>query len=455
MTSVLMTKFDILSLSKLKVLFFSLFLGFLLIGCKEAQIPEIIIQPKSKIATANSQATLLVSAQISDEGILSYQWYSNTKNSTDGGTAIEGANSDVFTFTVPSEGFAYYYVVITNINANLTSYANVTSDVAVIEVVDYDVFEVLFYDENLKLLNVETVKGGEEINPSKIYTNEDWYRLDSETAVDKLTIDTTTVLFAIANVKSIKDRAGLEAIRNNLNGRYVLEADIDLSDSDWTPIGTKENPFTGVLIGLGKVYVIKGLTINKPSSDYIGLFGYVKGAHIAVIWLDLGSNGIVGNNYVGGIAGYISSSTITLVAVSGEYIKGNSYVGSIAGAAKASTIFYSGSSVNIEATGDYVGGIVGDANFVTIAVISYTCNIKAAGDYVGGIAGFSDFSTIAIAMVYGEITGNKYVGSMAGRLRFGVIVASTYFHRVVNGNSKVGWIAGDNLFGLIIYSYVS
>jgi len=37
---------------------------------------------------------------------------------------------------------------------------------------------------------------------------------------------------------AISDRAGLEAMANDLNGKYYLTADIDLFGAEWTPIGT-------------------------------------------------------------------------------------------------------------------------------------------------------------------------------------------------------------------------
>jgi hypothetical protein len=419
---VLMTKFDILSLLKLKVLFLSLFLGLLLTGCKEAQIPEIITQPKSKIATANTQATLFVKAQISDGGVLAYQWYSNTKNSTDGGIAIEGANSDVFTFTVPSEGFAYYYVVITNVNANLTSYANVTSDVAVITVVDYDVFEVSFYDKNLKLVNIETVKFGEEIDLAEQKIS--WYLLDSAAAVGKFVVRTATAFFEVAIVRSIKDRADLEAIRYNLRGKYVLRADIDLSDSDWTPIGSKEEPFTGVLMGLGKAYTIKGLTINKPSTDCVGLFGHVKGAHIAAVKLELGEKGITGKDGVGSIAGCISSSTITSVSAKG-YIKGNNYVGGIVGdIGFFSTVAAASAEGYIEGS-RYVGGITGLIELGTVFFATSSVDI-ITGSCAGGIAGKAGLSSIILSTVYGKVARSIIACDYPLTPYFNIIVAS-YF----------------------------
>lgn len=78
----------------------------------------------------------------------------------------------------------------------------------------------------------------------------------------------------------IYDAADLYAIRNDLEGNYIMMADIDLSEATapggeldtgngWEPI----QDFAGTLDGNG--HYIKGLTIyGDPKSEYVGLFGY-------------------------------------------------------------------------------------------------------------------------------------------------------------------------------------
>ena len=59
---------------------------------------------------------------------------------------------------------------------------------------------------------------------------------------------------------AISDRAGLEAITNDLSGKYYLTADIDLSGVEWVPIGADDtDPFTGTFDGQG--HVISNMTI--------------------------------------------------------------------------------------------------------------------------------------------------------------------------------------------------
>ena len=62
-----------------------------------------------------------------------------------------------------------------------------------------------------------------------------------------------------------------------MNEDYTLGNDIDLSSiSNWEPIGTLANPFTGTLDGNG--YKISNLVINRPTEDNVGLFGVINTA---------------------------------------------------------------------------------------------------------------------------------------------------------------------------------
>ena len=74
----------------------------------------------------------------------------------------------------------------------------------------------------------------------------------------------------------------LKAIANDLSGTYVLKNDITLSDNEWTPIGTKDNPFKGTLDGKG--FTIKGLTVGDGAKDVSNnnkaFFGFTNGATV-------------------------------------------------------------------------------------------------------------------------------------------------------------------------------
>ena len=90
-----------------------------------------------------------------------------------------------------------------------------------------------------------------------------------------------TSVSAFAQTK-ISTEAQLKAIATNLSNSYVLTQDITLSDNEWTPIGTKDSPFTGTLDGQG--HTIKGLTVgngaNNDANKNKAFFGFTNGATV-------------------------------------------------------------------------------------------------------------------------------------------------------------------------------
>ena len=85
----------------------------------------------------------------------------------------------------------------------------------------------------------------------------------------------------ISDVDELKAFAGYVNEGNSYAGKYIsLEGGTyDLSDEEWTPIGTQENPFSGRLDGSGAV--ISGLKLTKTDSGnediFYGLFGFIQG----------------------------------------------------------------------------------------------------------------------------------------------------------------------------------
>ena len=74
--------------------------------------PTITTQPSSSTVCLNGSPTPLVVNLNSASGSPTYQWYSNTVNSTVGGTLISGATNDTFTPPSATVGTIYYYCII-------------------------------------------------------------------------------------------------------------------------------------------------------------------------------------------------------------------------------------------------------------------------------------------------------------------------------------------------------
>lgn len=71
------------------------------------------LTPPTQTVCLNGVAQLLI-ATATGTGTLTYQWYSNTSNSTTGGTLISGATSATYNPATTTVGTRYYYVVVSD-----------------------------------------------------------------------------------------------------------------------------------------------------------------------------------------------------------------------------------------------------------------------------------------------------------------------------------------------------
>ena len=123
---------------------------------------------------------------------------------------------------------------------------------------------------------------------------------------------------------------------NQFAGKYFqLMADIDLSGSEWVPIGNKTTRFDGIFDGSN--HVIAGMTITSKS-DYVGLFGIISGSVSGIIIDGANVNGggcsaaVAGKTW--GTGGTANSGAVSNCIVRDSSIKGNNFVGAIAGESK-------------------------------------------------------------------------------------------------------------------------
>jgi plastocyanin len=76
-------------------------------------IPSFDQQPSGSVVCLNGDAPDLTFSYIDGTGSVSYQWYSNTVNSTTGGTAIPGETGQTYDPPTGTTGSMFYYVEIT------------------------------------------------------------------------------------------------------------------------------------------------------------------------------------------------------------------------------------------------------------------------------------------------------------------------------------------------------
>jgi hypothetical protein len=137
---------------------------------------------------------------------------------------------------------------------------------------------------------------------------------------------------------------------------FTLARNLDLNRREWTAIGTwPDHRFKGNFDG--EDHVISGLRINKPSTDFQGLFGVLDGAEIRN--LGLKDVAIQGRVFVGGIAGAVNSSSIENSYSTGA-VSGDRYAGGIAGHVQDSSIKNCAAlNPSVTATSNYAGRITG------------------------------------------------------------------------------------------------
>ncbi len=236
----------------------------------------------------------------------------------------------------------------------------------------------------------------------------------------------------------------LQGMRGSLAGKFALGANIDASTtSTWNaglgfaPVGDGDMEFTGIFTGLG--HTITGLTINRPGTDFVGLFGWVSGGNLRDLGLIGGS--ITGaNEYVGGLVGYLDTSTLSNASSTGT-VSGSDSVGGLVGYLGFSTIS-NASSAGAVSGSENVGGLVGYMNTSTISNSSSTAVVSSTFGFVGGLVGYSDDSTISNSSSTGAVSSlDSFVGGLVG-YSYDSALSSVYSTGAVSGDDSVGGLVG-------------
>lgn len=248
-------------------------------------------------------------------------------------------------------------------------------------------------------------------------------------------------------------------ISSNLNGNYMLKADIDLSVIDvWNPIGDEANPFNGSFIAETNPATLEFFKIsnfkNVEAKENYGLFGCVgQNAKISNVKIE---NAVIENCSKNiGVLAAINNGTIENCSVSNAVVNlnGNKTNAGLIVAQNNGVITYSSVSNSVitqTATGEYLLGSVAAIN---TAVIEYSYSNEKTkievdttneNTLIGGLVGLNEETGhVRFSFSKGEFKGYA-VGGLVGTNKN--YVYESYADNTLTGK-YVGGLAYSVSFG--------
>ena len=145
-----------------------------------------------------------------------------------------------------------------------------------------------------------------------------------------------------------------------LNAYYKIDKDITLSAESFGGLGTRENPFSGVIVGASRNIIVSLTGTNANKDSFGGLIAYSRGSVVKDLIVDysqakitMQADSIPGtskNPFFGGVVGYCMGGDTIIDHVSVKY--------------DVNSVTFSGTYPQMIAAGGYVG-LVGGATHVT------------------------------------------------------------------------------------------
>jgi len=262
----------------------------------------------------------------------------------------------------------------------------------------------------------------------------------------------------------------LNSIRYDLDGNFRLMSDIDLSGTNWQPIGTTANPFIGTFDGNG--FSISNLNISLLGQNNIGMFGINSGSITNVIIENANVTGhddtgvlagqnlgvimnatvqnsgeVIGNTRVGGLVGanrgFISdSSAVNISTVTARATNAGGFAGLNSGTITNSSTTGVGDLV---AENGHAGGFVGSNGSNTIRLSYSTNNARSlrrpsTTSDAGGFVGVMSIGLIEQSYATGNVYGASAVGGFVGRLSTSATIRNSF----ATGNASNSLPANSN-----------
>lgn len=253
---------------------------------------------------------------------------------------------------------------------------------------------------------------------------------------------------------------------NHLSSSYIQTADIDLVGETVIPIGTEDEPFTGVFDGGN--FSISNWNYTGGNLTYNGFFGYCLEATLmnivlAGVWY-LDTSAASQDQFSGLLCGRIRGESRTVYTnvynVSTDFDVGTCFIsgrtnngaGTIIGSTSFVTLegISMGGVISVCTSSSNLGGVVGATGFSTVVMVRNIATFETPmkGSGVGGVVCQSSISNISYIMnaMTGDLGVTTDDGSIGG-------VINTLYTLQTNAdvvvNSMRGNIVGSNAGGLI------
>lgn len=259
--------------------------------------------------------------------------------------------------------------------------------------------------------------------------------------------------------------------------RKANDEPYDMKAYLWTPMGTLQHPFEGMLLGVGKdeassvdltpwssisgsdttwdEVIIKNIIVDEPNLDYAGFFAVLDSARI--INIEMQGALIRGAQYVGTMAAQSSNSRIRNVNIKSSE-EDSSFYSSLPPTTLLSTHYVSGGMIGISTkdtvfksniaakfVGDavYSGGGVGHGTSTVIQEVTGYNDSRLRGLYTGGLAGYLN-GNAPVQRLFRPKGANEPS-----------IVQNNYFYVTTDGNNRrMGGVAGYAENSIIANNYV-
>lgn len=249
--------------------------------------------------------------------------------------------------------------------------------------------------------------------------------------------------FAAPASIAINTPQDLQNISNNWSGHYILNTDLNMAGIAFTPLGSEDQPFSGVFNGNG--HTIENLNLQSGTATSTGLFGAVNKSGV-VTNLNLTDAEAVGRYDVGILAGE-NAGFIQNVKVDGS-VSGYSNVGGLVGANNGGEINYCKATADVQPQSDFAGILVGgNAGLIQYSQASGEV-IAPNSNHIGGLTGDNgEDGEILNSTASGKVSGEDNVGGLSGGNYTGTFQNDSANVAVTATGEFVGGLSGDNVGG--------